>query len=133
MTTERAIQYVYQRYGQLSAAMCANVITYRGRSAAREVGKSLSFDADAQIAWIKSHRDRFACIRGKNRGEVTQTQKVNSAGANLALLRLVHQQQIETFQRVRHAWQETAFLSALDRRKLVLGSGLEDRYEAGTT
>ena len=43
---ERAIQYVYTRYGQLGAAMCANVITYRGRSAAREVGKSLGFDED---------------------------------------------------------------------------------------
>jgi error-prone DNA polymerase len=45
---ERAIQYVYQRYGQLGAAMCANIITYRGRSAAREVGKALGFDADMQ-------------------------------------------------------------------------------------
>ncbi len=45
---ERAIQYVYTRYGQLGAAMCANVITYRGRSAAREVGKALGFDADMQ-------------------------------------------------------------------------------------
>ncbi len=45
---EKAIQYVYDRYGQLGAAMCANVITYRGRSAAREVGKSLGFDADMQ-------------------------------------------------------------------------------------
>jgi error-prone DNA polymerase len=43
---ERAIQYVYQRYGQLGAAMTANVITYRGRSAAREVGKALGFDPD---------------------------------------------------------------------------------------
>jgi len=43
---ERAIQYVYARYGQLGAAMCANVITYRGRSAAREVGKSLGFDQE---------------------------------------------------------------------------------------
>jgi len=43
---ERAIQYVYQRYGQLGAAMTANVITYRGRSAAREVGKALGFDID---------------------------------------------------------------------------------------
>src|SRR5215510_5883245 len=34
---ERAIQYVYERYGKLGAAMTANVITYRGRSAAREV------------------------------------------------------------------------------------------------
>jgi error-prone DNA polymerase len=41
---ERAIQYVYERYGQLGAAMTANVITYRGRSAAREVGKVLGFD-----------------------------------------------------------------------------------------
>ena len=41
---ERAIQYVYQRYGQRGAAMTANVITYRGRSAAREVGKVLGFD-----------------------------------------------------------------------------------------
>jgi error-prone DNA polymerase len=43
---ERAIQYVYQRYGELGAAMTANVITYRGRSAAREAGKSLGFDAE---------------------------------------------------------------------------------------
>ncbi|MGC2210897.1 MAG: error-prone DNA polymerase [Candidatus Korobacteraceae bacterium] len=42
---ERAIQYVYQRYGELGAAMTANVITYRGRSAAREAGKALGFDA----------------------------------------------------------------------------------------
>ena len=43
---ERAIQYVYQRYGELGAAMTANVITYRGKSAAREAGKALGFDAD---------------------------------------------------------------------------------------
>ncbi len=41
---ERAIQYVYQRYGKRGAAMTANVITYRGRSAARDVGKALSFE-----------------------------------------------------------------------------------------
>ncbi len=43
---ERAIQYVYERYGKLGAAMTANVITYRGRSAAREIGKALSFDLE---------------------------------------------------------------------------------------
>ena len=43
---ERAIQYVYQRYGKLGAAMTANVITYRGRSAAREIGKALSFEPE---------------------------------------------------------------------------------------
>src|SRR5437016_2915661 len=43
---EKAIQYVYQRYGQLGAAMTAHVITYRDRSAAREVGKALGFDQE---------------------------------------------------------------------------------------
>ncbi|HKG77891.1 MAG TPA: error-prone DNA polymerase, partial [Pyrinomonadaceae bacterium] len=43
---EKAIQYVYKRYGKLGAAMTANVITYRGRSAAREVGKALDFDEE---------------------------------------------------------------------------------------
>ena len=43
---ERAIQYVYQRYGELGAAMTANVTTYKSRSASREVGKVLGFDKD---------------------------------------------------------------------------------------
>jgi error-prone DNA polymerase len=40
---EQVIQYVYKRYGRLGAAMTANVITYRGRSAVRDVGKVLGF------------------------------------------------------------------------------------------
>jgi error-prone DNA polymerase len=44
---EQTIQYVYQRYGELGAAMTANVITYRGKSAAREVGKALGFDEES--------------------------------------------------------------------------------------
>ncbi len=43
---ERVIQYVYRRYGPHGAGMTANVITYRERSAAREVGKVLGFDPD---------------------------------------------------------------------------------------
>ena len=41
---ELAIKYVYDRYGKLGAAMTATVITYRGRSAAREAGKVLGFE-----------------------------------------------------------------------------------------
>ncbi len=41
---ERVIQYVYEKYGAHGAGMTANVITYRGRSAAREVGKSLGLE-----------------------------------------------------------------------------------------
>ena len=43
---EQVIQYVYERYGRLGAAMTANVITYRGRSAAREIGKVLGLPPD---------------------------------------------------------------------------------------
>ena len=42
---EKVIQHVYDRYGARGAAMTANVITYRGRSAIREVGKALGFEA----------------------------------------------------------------------------------------
>ena len=40
---ESVIQEVYQRYGKHGSAMTANVITYRGRSAIREIGKVLNF------------------------------------------------------------------------------------------
>ena len=40
---ERVIQHVYDRYGARGAGMTANVITYRGKSAVREVGKTLGF------------------------------------------------------------------------------------------
>ena len=40
---ESVIQEIYRRYGKHGAAMTANVISYRGRSAAREIGKALNF------------------------------------------------------------------------------------------
>ncbi|HWL50827.1 MAG TPA: error-prone DNA polymerase [Chthoniobacteraceae bacterium] len=43
---ERAIQELYRRYGEHGAAMTANVITYRGRSAMREIGKTLNLSPD---------------------------------------------------------------------------------------
>jgi error-prone DNA polymerase len=54
---EQVIQYVYERYGQLGAAMTANVISYRGRSAAREVGKALGFEPDqlARLSGLVGH------------------------------------------------------------------------------
>ncbi|HTZ73925.1 MAG TPA: DNA polymerase III subunit alpha, partial [Candidatus Aquilonibacter sp.] len=66
---ERAIQYVYERYSKLGAAMTANVITYRGRSAAREIGKTLSIGAEMLDklsslvgAWeFKDENDKLDC------------------------------------------------------------------------
>jgi error-prone DNA polymerase len=42
---EEVIQYIYQRYGRERAALAATVIRYRPRSAIRDVGKALDFDA----------------------------------------------------------------------------------------
>jgi len=60
---ERVIQYVYRRYGERGAAMTANVITYRTRSAVREVGKALGFSPDqvdrlAKLNQAYEFRDR---------------------------------------------------------------------------
>ncbi len=55
---ERVIQHVYEKYGQHGAAMTANVITYRGRSAAREVGKVLGFDP-AQVDRLAKVMNHF--------------------------------------------------------------------------
>ena len=51
---EQVIQYIYQRYGRERAGLAATVITYRGRSAMREVGKvmGLSEDVTATLAGI---------------------------------------------------------------------------------
>ncbi|MEZ6014432.1 MAG: error-prone DNA polymerase [Planctomycetota bacterium] len=43
---EEVIQYVYQRYGRLRAALTGVIVSYRGRSAIREVGKALGFSLD---------------------------------------------------------------------------------------
>ena len=58
---ERVIQHVYQKYGQHGAAMTANVITYRGKSAAREVGKALDLD-DAQVDRLARVMHQFEFI-----------------------------------------------------------------------
>jgi error-prone DNA polymerase len=50
---EEAIQYVYDRYGRDRAAQVANVITYRPRSAVRDMGKALGFATGQLDAWSK--------------------------------------------------------------------------------
>ena len=60
---EKAIQYVYQRYGERGAAMTANVITYRVRSAVREAAKVLGFPPDqvdrlAKLNYVYEFQDQ---------------------------------------------------------------------------
>ena len=67
---EKAIQYVYGRYGARGAAMTANVITYRTRSAVREVGKTLGFSPEQvdklaklnQVYEFRDHHDDLVAL-----------------------------------------------------------------------
>jgi error-prone DNA polymerase len=53
---EKVIQYVFRKYGARGAAMTANVITYRGKSAFREMSKVLGYPP--------SVADRFSTLGG---------------------------------------------------------------------
>ena len=50
---EEVIQYVYGRYGRHHTAQVANVITYRARSAVRDMAKALGYQPGQQDAWSK--------------------------------------------------------------------------------
>jgi len=50
---EEVIQFVYSRYGRHHAAQVANVISYRPRSAVRDVARALGYDPGQQDAWAK--------------------------------------------------------------------------------
>ncbi|MGC1480137.1 MAG: error-prone DNA polymerase, partial [Chthoniobacterales bacterium] len=52
---ERVIQEVYRRYGKHGAAMTANVITYRGKSAMREIGKALNLPLEVIDRFSRLH------------------------------------------------------------------------------
>jgi len=52
---EEVIQYIYSRYGRHRAALTAEVITYRSRSAIREVGKALGLSLDCVDRLAKHH------------------------------------------------------------------------------
>ena len=66
---EEVIQYIYRKYTRKRAALAATVITYRSRSAVRDVGKALGLDAvfvddlAKSLAWWDRSKDlekRFA-------------------------------------------------------------------------
>ncbi|CAN5543574.1 hypothetical protein BH23CHL10_BH23CHL10_00350 [soil metagenome] len=57
---EEVIQYLYTRYGADHAAMVCTVVTYRARSAVREVAKALGFPSDGIDALAKALDTRDA-------------------------------------------------------------------------
>ena len=80
---ERVIQHVYEKYGRLGAAMTANVITYRSRSAAREVGKALSL-ADDDIDRLAKVMNNFEFTDPND----TLGRHINEAGLSLSMPRM---------------------------------------------
>ncbi|HJT17299.1 MAG TPA: error-prone DNA polymerase, partial [Thermoanaerobaculia bacterium] len=85
---EKVIQHVYKTYGAHGAAMTANVITYRDRSAAREVGKALGFSLEQADKLSK-------CVATYHFGEIRETmnemaQQLEAIGFDASDLRVQH-------------------------------------------
>jgi error-prone DNA polymerase len=70
---EEVLQYIYDKYGRDRAAMTAEVISYRGRSAVRDVGKAMGLPEDAVDALAKN-LDRW--------GESAGPERVRECGLN---------------------------------------------------
>ena len=69
---EEVIQYIYGRYGRARAGLAATVISYRGRSAARDVGKAMGLSEDTAAALAGAirdvHREGIAASRLREAG-----------------------------------------------------------------
>ncbi|QWW18734.1 error-prone DNA polymerase [Schaalia sp. 19OD2882] len=77
---EEVIQHVYELYGRRRAALVANVISYRPRSAVRDAAKALGYAPDLATQWSK------ACRRGAEGEEDAVPQHVLSVAAALQRL-----------------------------------------------
>src|SRR5205814_110446 len=91
---ERVIQHVYKSYGVHGAAMTANVITYRDRSAAREVAKSLGFSLEQADKLSK-------CLGTWHFGEIREAaeemgEQLASVGFDPADVRVQHFMRLQT-------------------------------------
>ncbi len=77
---EEVIQYLYQKYGREHAALAATVITYRPRSAIRDVGKALGFSPHQLERLVKTirHWDDQAVLE----------QRISEAGFDAANIRI---------------------------------------------
>jgi DNA-directed DNA polymerase III PolC len=62
---EEVIQHVFEKYGRERAALAATVITYRPKSAIRDVGKALGLDADVidRLAKAQAYWDDWETFR----------------------------------------------------------------------
>ncbi len=106
---EEVIQYVYERYGRRHAAQVANVITYRPRSAVRDVGKAFGFTPEQAEGWA-------AGIDRVNRGAAA-AEAVGAAvdGGGEGIPPLVAELAAEVLDRPRHLGIHSAGMVLCDR------------------
>jgi error-prone DNA polymerase len=88
---EEVIQYLYNKYGRHRAALAATVITYRPRSAVRDVGKALGLDL-AQVDRLAKNLQWWDGDRGpRAHGDGIDPERLREAGfdpGNPAIRRL---------------------------------------------
>jgi error-prone DNA polymerase len=108
---EEVIQYVYERYGRRHAAQVANVITYRPRSAVRDVGKAFGFSQEQVDAWSSGidHAPRGV------RSTEAVTGAVAGACAGEGIPPLVAEMAAELLDRPRHLGIHSAGMVLCDR------------------
>lgn len=110
------IQYVYERYGPRGAAMTANVITYRDRSAGREIGKLLGIPL-ADIDRLARYTRRFEFVDQDD----TLDKRLAEAGLDKHDPRLVH------FARLFHEIQDLPRHLGQHSGGMVIAQGALDR------
>ena len=109
---EEVIQYVYERYGRRHAAQVANVITYRPRSAVRDVGKAFGFSQEQVDAWSAG------IDAGHGRGPSSSAaldEAVDPAGGTGGVPPLVGELAAEVLDRPRHLGIHSCGMVLCDR------------------
>ena len=89
---DQVIAYIYEKYSETRTALAASVVTYRGRSAVREVAKAMGLSADVQAAlsgsiwgwWSTQLGDREARAAGLADDEAVRTHVIGLANELVA-------------------------------------------------
>ena len=82
------MQYVYEKYGRERAGMTAEVITYRPRSAVRDVGKALGLSLDRVDALAKT-LDRLRRRRRRSRAHAAKPASIPQSAPSAGWFGLV--------------------------------------------
>jgi error-prone DNA polymerase len=108
---EEVIQYVYERYGRRHAAQVANVITYRPRSAVRDVGKAFGFTPEQVTAWTAG----IDAGHGRGASSAAAVHEAGGVSGDGGVPSLVAELAAEVLDRPRHLGIHSAGMVLCDR------------------